>query len=115
MPKGNIIVAAINKIRPGNSAGFRGISIVDTSSDQRVRSKGVERVLIDRSQPDPESTSYPVALAVSNLPPRYPTGILSRTDPETGNIDSYEADDDEVLARLFGVGTRYYNVERRDL
>jgi len=115
MAKGNIIITTLNKIRPGSGAGFRGVSIIDTSHDQRARPKGVSRVAIDRSQPDPETTSYPIALATSNVPPRYPTGILSRTDEKTGRMGWYEADDDEVLARLFGVGTRYYNAERRDI
>lgn len=115
MPKGNIIITALNKIRPGNVPGFRGVSIIDTSHDQRSRPKGVDKVIVDRSQPDPETSSYPVALASSNLPPRYPTGILSRTDPKSGNMPRYEADDDEVLTRLFGVGTRYYNADRRDI
>jgi hypothetical protein len=108
-------VTVLNKIRPGNDVGFKGISIIDTSHDQKARIKGVDRVVIDRSRPDPETTSYPVALAVSNLPPRYPTGILDRANKETGNMPRYEADDDEVLTRFFGVGTRYYNVERRDI
>jgi hypothetical protein len=115
VPKGNIIVTTLNKIRPGNFPGFRGISIIDNSQDQRSRPKGVDRVIIDRSLPDPETTSYPVALAASNVPPRYPSGILSRTDPQTGRLPRYEADDDEILTRLFGVGTIYYNSERRDI
>lgn len=115
MPKGNIIIQTLNKLRPGGGTGFRGISIVDTSSTQRERPKGVTRTPVDKSQPDPESTSYPVALATSNLPPRYPSGILTRTDRETGNLPRYEADDDEILTRLFGVGTHYYNIERREV
>lgn len=115
MPRGNILITALNKIRPGNGIGFRGVSIVDTSQDQRSRPKGIDKVRVDRSQPDPETTSYPIALASSNIPPRYPTGILSRTDPKTGNIPRYEADDDEVLTRIFGMGTMYYNTERRDV
>jgi hypothetical protein len=115
MPKGNILITTLNRLRPGSNVGFRGISIVDTSSEQRARPRGVTPVAVDRNQPDSESISYPVALAVSNLPTRYPTGILSRTDKATGNISHYEADDDEVLARLFGVGTIYYNIERRNV
>lgn len=115
MPKGNIIVTTLNRLRPGGLPGFRGISIVDTSTEQRARAKGVERVQPDRAQVDPESTSYPVALATSNVPPRYPSGILTRTDRETGNLPYYEADDDEILTRLFGVGTAYYNIERREV
>lgn len=115
MPKGNIILTALSRLRPGGAPGFRGISIIDTSSDQSGRPKGIVRPQIARDQIDSESASYPVALAVSNVPPRYPTGILNRTNRETGNIAPYEADDDEVLARLFGVGTRYYNTERREV
>lgn len=115
MPKGNIIITMLNRIRPGGGVGFRGVSIVDTSSTQRERPKGIVPTPVDRSQPDPEGTSWPVALAQSNLPPRYPTGILNRTDRKTGNLPHYEADDDEILTRLFGVGTMYYNVERRDI
>lgn len=115
MPKGTIITTALNKIRPGNIPGFRGISIIDNSQSQRDRPKGVEKVVVDRSRPDPETTSYPIALASSNVPPRYPTGILSRANPETGRLPYYEADDDEVLTRLFGMGTQYYNTERREI
>lgn len=115
MPKGSIITTALNKIRPGNGPGFRGISIIDNSQDQRARPKGVDRVAVDRSQPDAETTSYPIALATSNVPPRYPSGILSRADNETGNLPRYEADDMEILTRLFGVGTHWYNTERKEI
>ncbi|SRR6266571_720040 len=114
MPKGNIIINTINKIRPGNGVGFRGVSIIDTSHEQRARTRGVVKTPINREL-DPETVSYPIALAASNIPPRYPSGILHRTDPTTGNLPFYERDDEEVLRRLFGVGTSYYNVERRDI
>src|SRR5215467_13666348 len=115
MPKGNIIISTLNKLRPGNDKGFRGISIVDTAHEQRQRSKSVTQIFVDRSQPDPEGTSYPVAVVASNVPPRYPSGVLSRADPKTGDLPPYEADDDEVITRIFGVNTIYYNRERRDV
>lgn len=115
MAKGNIIISTLNRLRPGNDKGFRGISIVDTAHEQRARSKSVTRVFVDRNQPDPEGTSYPVVVASSNVPPRYPSGILSRANPQTGDLPAYEADDEEVLRRIFGLGTIYYNTERRDV
>jgi hypothetical protein len=116
MPKGSIIITTLNKLRPGGGLGFKGISIVDTSHEQKARVKGViPQSSLDQNQPDPETVSYPIALAASNVPPRYPSGILSRADPETGNLPRYERDDEEVITRLFGIGTRYYNPEIRDL
>jgi hypothetical protein len=96
-------VTATEKIRPWASGEkFSGISIVDSLGGIRQRPTGIQQIRQDL-EPDPESSSWPVAGAVSNTPPRYPSGILGRANPLTGELGRYEADDAEIIYRLFGV------------
>lgn len=115
MPKGSLFLRAVNRIRPWTQGEpFSGISIIDTVGGIRERSKGIKRPL-QADNPDPGSTSWPVAKAVSNVPPRYPSGILGRASPLTGELGRYDPDDAEILYRLFGITGPERQITQKDL
>lgn len=103
MARGKLFNRVKNKVLPWASGQpFAGISIIDTVGGIRERPKGIQPVKRD-AELDPDTTSWPVARATSNVPPRYPSGILGRTNPLNGELGRYEADDAEILYRLFGI------------